>query len=72
MIRIRYSSHALDRLRERDISRDEIENAVQSGMRSDAEGGSRKVRHRNENGVLVVIYSVRNSEEVEIITVYRE
>ena len=72
MIKIRYSYHAWERLRERNISKSEVEEAIQLGVKEDAGDDSRKVRHRNENGVLVVIYSIKDSEEVEIITAYRE
>ncbi len=71
-MRIRYSSHALERLKQRDISKDEIMRAIRYGRKDDAGDGSRKASHRNEKGILVVVYNVKSTSEVEIITVYWE
>ncbi len=72
MMRIRYSSHASERLNQRHISKDEVMLAIRDGIKDDTDIGSRKSRHRNEKGMLVVIYNVYGPNEVEIITAYWE
>ena len=67
-MKIRYSEHALDRLRERRIDKEEIVRALLYGNKYPAYDNLR----RCEWNEIVVIYSVLSAEEVKIITAYRQ
>jgi Domain of unknown function (DUF4258) len=68
---IRYTLHAEDRLQRRGITKDEAEEALRSGQKSEARDGLRKSSQRNLNGMLVVIYNILGPSEVEVITIYQ-
>jgi len=59
-------------LEERDIPKYEVGRAIREEIKSDAGDNARKAVLRNEIGLLVVIYSVKDLDEVKIITVYRQ
>lgn len=71
-MRISYTDHALDRLKERGIFKKEVEEAFTNGKKESAEDGLRKSTYRNKKGILVVVYHIKSAEEVGIITAYRE
>ncbi len=71
-MKIRYTKHGDERLKQRRISKRDVKAAIDFGRKSDASGGSRKSTHKNQNGALVVIYNIRSSSSVEIITAYYE
>jgi len=71
-MKIGYTDHALERLRERGISEEEAEEAFRRGKKEDAEHGLRRSTYGNKRGTLIVIYHVRNQKEISIITAYWE
>ncbi len=71
-MKIDFTGHGLERLKERGISKKEAQEAFERGKKEDAEGGLRKSTHRNSKGTLVVIYNIKSSKEVGIITAYRD
>ena len=71
-MRIRYTDHALERFKERGISKKEAEEAFRNGKKENAEGGLRKSTYRSKKGILAVIYNTKNPGDIEIITAYWE
>ena len=67
---IKYTDHSLARLRKRAISKKEVEEAVNKGRKEATRNGLRKSTHRNQKGILVVIYSAEGPREILIITTY--
>ena len=71
-MKIVYTDHGLDRLKERGITKKEVQEAIDNGRKDNAFGGSRRCTFRNKKGSLIVIYNVKDLQEVEVITAYRE
>ena len=71
-MKIDYTDHGLERLKERWISKREAEEAFRRGTKEDAAGGLRKSTHKNKRGTLIVIYNIKTPKEFEIITAYWE
>lgn len=71
-MRVKYTQHGLERLRERGISKKNVEEAIRTGRKSDAEDNLRKATHRNKKGTLIVIYDVNSPNEIKVITAYLE
>jgi uncharacterized DUF497 family protein len=73
-MKINYTDHALERMRQRGISPWEIEEVFARGVKVDAADGLRMATLKLENqGItLVVIYSIKNPKNIEIITTYRQ
>lgn len=69
-MKIGYSSHALIRMRERSLSKAEVEQAFRSGRKTDGQGGSRMAVYETKERVLTVVYVVVSAQEVVIKTTY--
>ncbi len=67
-----YTHHSLERLKERGISKREVEEAFRNGKKEDAEAGLRKSTYKNNKRTLIVIYRIRSSKEIGVITAYWE
>lgn len=67
---IRYSQHALLRVRQRAIFQEEIEKAIDLGIKSDTTDGARKSTYKTKDKILIVIYKIVSSQEIKVITVY--
>lgn len=75
MIEVKYTEHSLDRLKERGITKKEVEMALWRGKKENIADGRTRVSHLTKKGVLVVIYigtKVGRSMKSLIITAYRE
>jgi hypothetical protein len=72
MMKIDYTNHSLERLKEREISKKEAEEAFRKGKKEGVADGLRKSTHKNKRGTLIVIYNIKNPKEFEIITAYWE
>ena len=70
MMKVRYTDHALERLKQIGISKKEVEEALTRGKKENAEDDLRKSTYKSKKGTLIVIYNIENTEEVGIITAY--
>jgi hypothetical protein len=64
-MKIYYTNHVLERLRER--GRREVMKAIREG----SGGRIRKNVYRNQRGSLFVIYTMRGLEKIVVVTAYR-
>ncbi len=71
-MKVIYTNHARDRLRERSISEKEIEEALRRGTSARAGDDLSKAVHENPKGMLAVIYAMRRTDKIVIITAYWE
>jgi hypothetical protein len=63
-MKIAYTIHARDRLKGRNISKREVEDAIKSGKKTDASNDSRMSVLKNKKGVLVVIYNIKGPGKI--------
>jgi len=71
-MKIRYTKHALERMFSRDISKNDIREALRRGQKNHAESFMTKCAYQSLKGNLVVIYNARTIAEIIIITAYRQ
>ncbi len=70
-MRIRYTKHSLDRLKERGVSKRDVKKALQKGNKMSAQGGSMRCSFRTSEGDnLVIIFNLKGIADFEIITAY--
>ena len=72
MLKISYTDHGLERIKSRRISKSEVDRALRDGAKDNASGDLRKSIYRNTHGTLIVLYRIKNAEEVIIVTAYRQ
>lgn len=74
IMNIEYTDHALDRLRERHITKKQVKEAILNGRIGDTDGGKKQAVHRTKNKVLTVIYNIGLTKDkkpkVIIVTSY--
>ena len=68
-MKIRYSKHGLERLIQRNIPKELIEEAIKLGHKTELELGKIKVRLKKRNKTLIVIY-LPSVKFIKIITAY--
>ena len=56
----------------RNITEAEVVNAIANGRKEDAPGGLRKATYQTSRNVLTVIYVIKGTDEIEIITAYHQ
>lgn len=74
-MKIEYTDHALDRLKERSISKKEAEEALRRGAKTGAKGGKMQASLRNKKRNLIVIYNIaiiKKESKVIVISAYYE
>lgn len=67
---IEYTDHARVRLYERRVSKKDVKRALYDGSQEDAGDGLIKATHRNQKGVLIVIYSIKDVKKIKVVTAY--
>jgi len=65
-----FSKHVLEQIRDRGISRGEVESAVKKGKKTRAKDGSWKYRTNQKNPLTVVV--AENDKATVIVTAYRK
>jgi hypothetical protein len=72
-MKIRYTEHALYRLHKREITKQDVEDALRHGMSEPTHGGAMIAkRYRNNKQPLVVIYYIKGFGKILVVTVYEE
>jgi len=66
---IKYTEHALERIKERGILKNEIEQVLKAGSPYSAPGGANGRRHKFVKGYLVVVYNVGIRNKIIVHTV---
>jgi ATP phosphoribosyltransferase regulatory subunit HisZ len=70
-MKIEYTFHVAERLKERGISKEEMISAIRFGTQEDGyDGAIKAVWHRKDAGPLVVVYHIKGLLEFRIITAY--
>ncbi len=71
-MKIDYTDHGVDRIRERGITKKAITEAITSGRKENTIGRLRKSVHGKKGRMLIVIYNIKSADEVSIVTAYWE
>lgn len=71
-MKIGYTSHSRNRLKERGISKQEVEEAIKSGKKANAYDSLRMAMLKNKKGALIVIYNIKGLDKIDIVTAYRQ
>lgn len=72
-MKIIYTDHALERLKERGIAKDEVDEALRQGAKIGAKGDNMQASLRNKTGNLIVIYNIdiiKKKIKVIVISAY--
>lgn len=69
-MRVRYTKHALERMRSRGIAKSEIRTALKHGQKHTVAEGLTKCVYKATKRTIVVVYNLKGVSDLEIITTY--